>query len=59
MVVALVQQKPEDAMDVRMNFDERPLADHGKLIRYGGSAAYLWHLREILTPGFREVHFEP
>jgi hypothetical protein len=46
-------------MDVRMNFDERPLADHGKLIRYGGSAAYLWHLREILTPGFREVHFEP
>ncbi len=31
----------------------------GLMIGFAALAAYLWHLREILLPGFREVHLEP
>jgi hypothetical protein len=31
----------------------------GWVIFYAGIAAYLLHLRGVLTPGFREIHFVP
>ena len=31
----------------------------GWMIFYGASSAYLVHLREVVTPGFREIQLEP
>jgi hypothetical protein len=31
----------------------------GWMIFYAGTAAYLWHLRDVVTSGFREIRLEP
>jgi hypothetical protein len=54
----LIRYLTEDEYKNMTNWELRFFAS-GWMIGFGALTAYLWHLREILTPGFREVHSEP